>query len=295
MKRPPADALLAILRLPVIAIAATVALAHPAASQAPPADLARERAAYAEWLATAPNSPLAAVAQQPIGSGIQLGPPAADVPLSGVPEHRVTERGGAVRLEGPTGSRVLPAGRPVALGDFVLSAGGVRGRRVLTVYGPAREGKGTEYYGYERGLVFTGPMDPPAQPGRVRLLALDGVEVDAAEAGTVSVPIGGRDVRLRVRRIPTGGEDESELEIYFRDGTNGDGTYPAGRFVSLVPLADGRYRLDFNRARNPFCAYSSAFPCPAPWRGNTIEARVEAGERYLGGGLSVPPADAEGR
>jgi uncharacterized protein (DUF1684 family) len=98
---------------------------------------------------------------------------------------------------------------------------------------------------------------------------------------------------LRVRRIPTG--DESELEIYFRDATNGHGTYPAGRFVPLVPLPDGRYRLDFHRARNPFCAYSSAFACPAPWRGNTIEAKVEAGERYLGGGLSAPPAGLESR
>jgi uncharacterized protein (DUF1684 family) len=124
----------------------------------------------------------------------------------------------------------------------------------------------------------------------VRVLAVDGIETEATEAGTVTVPVGGHSVRLRVRRIPTGMEDEADLEIYFRDGTNGQGTYPAGRFVTLIPLGDGRYRLDFNRARNPFCAYSSAFPCPAPWRGNTIDARIEAGEKYLGGGLTSPPA-----
>jgi uncharacterized protein len=271
----------------LLVTAAGLALAGPLASQMP-ADLARDRAAYVEWLATAPNSPLAAVAQQAIGAGLRLGPADADVPLAGVPEHRVFERGGAVMLEGPSGSRALPVGRPIALGGFTLTSGGVAGRRVLGVYGPMREGKRAEYYPYDRGLVFSGPLDPPEQRARVRVLAVDGVEVEAAEAGTVSVPVRGRAVRLRVRRIPTGIEDESELEIYFRDGTNGDGTYPAGRFVPLVPLPDGRYRLDFNRSRNPFCAYSSAFPCPAPWRGNTIEARVEAGERYLGGGLSAP-------
>jgi hypothetical protein len=274
-------------------IAATLpllALAGPLASQSPPADLARERAAYAEWLATAPNSPLAAVAQQPVGPGIRLGPPDADVPLAGVAEQRVTERGGAVTLEGPDGARQLPAGRPVALGEFFVSSAGIPGRRVLTVFGPKRDGKLAEYYPYDPGLVFSGPMAPPERPGKVRVLALDGVETEAVEAGTVSVPIGGRTVKLLVRRIPTGAEEESELEIYFRDATNGAGTYPAGRFVPLVPLSDGRYRLDFNRARNPFCAYSSAFPCPAPWRGNTLEAKVEAGERYLGGGLSAPPA-----
>ena len=282
-------------RIPAAAVIALAALAAPLRSQAPPSDIAEERSAYAEWLATAPNSPLAAVAQQPIGPGITLGPPSADVPLDGVGEHRATERNGVVTLDGPEGSRVLAAGRAVPLGRYTVAAGGVSGRRVVTVYGPDRDHKAAEYYPYDPGLVFVGPLSPPERPGKVRVLALDGIETDAAEAGTVMVPIGGRSVRLRVRRIPTGTEDESELEIYFRDATNAEGTYPAGRFVPLVPLGGGRYRLDFNRARNPFCAYSSAFACPAPWRGNTIDAEVEAGERYLGGGLSAPPRDPEAR
>jgi hypothetical protein len=277
------------------ALAALVALAAPLQSQSPPSDLVQERSAYADWLATAPNSPLAAVAQQPIGPGIRLGPRDADVPLDGVGEHRVTERGGVVTLEGPDGARVVPAGRPVALGSYSVTSGGVSGRRVVTVYAPTRDTKAAQYYPYDPTLVFVGPMGPPDRPGTLRVLALDGIETEAAEAGTVVVPIGGRPTRLRVRRIPTGVEDEAELEIFFRDATNAEGTYPAGRFVALVPAGDGRYRLDFNRARNPFCAYSSAFPCPAPWRGNTIEAKVEAGERYAGGGLSAPPGGLEAR
>ena len=82
-------------------------------------------------------------------------------------------------------------------------------------------------------------------------------------------------------RIPDPATGESELEIFFRDSTNLSGTYPAGRFVSLTPAGEGRYRLDFNRARNPFCAYSSAYACPAPWRGNALPAAIAAGEKYL--------------
>jgi Protein of unknown function (DUF1684) len=282
-------------RLPAAVLTALTALSAALQSQTPPPDISQERSAYAEWLATAPSSPLAAVAQQPIGPGIRLGPPDADVPLDGVTEHRVTERDGVVRLEGPDGARVVPAGRSIPLGAYSVSSGGLAGRRVVTVYGPSRVTKTADYYPYDPTLVFVGPMSPPERPGRVRVLALDGIEIEAAEAGTVVVPIGGSPVRLRVRRIPTGIEDEAELEIYFRDRTNAEGTYPAGRFVALVPVGDGRYRLDFNRARNPYCAYSSAFACPAPWRGNTIAAKVEAGERYLGGGLSAPPAGLEAR
>jgi uncharacterized protein len=282
-------------RIAAAVLTALAALSAGLQSQTPPPDISQERAAYAEWLATAPSSPLAAVAQQPIGPGIRLGPRDADVPLHGVGEHRVTERDGVVTLEGPDGARVVPSGRTVQLGSYSVTSGGVSGRRVVTVYGPSRDSKAAEYYPYDPKLVFVGPMSPPDRPGKLRVLALDGIETEAAEAGTVVVPIGSRSVRLRVRRIPTGIEDEAELEIFFRDGTNAEGTYPAGRFVALIPLGDGRYRLDFNRARNPFCAYSSAFPCPAPWRGNTIEAKVEAGERYVGGGLSATPGGLEAR
>ena len=261
--------------------------AHLLQAQSTAADVAAERASYVEWLGTAANSPLAAVAQQPIGAGLRLGPDDTDIPLRGVPEHRVTIRGGTVRLEGPDGSRIVPRGRPVALGRYGLAVAGAGERTVLTVFADTGARKSASHFEYDPAFVFEGTLAPAAKPGTVRVLAMDGVETEAAEAGSVTVPIGGTKVRLRVRRISTS-EEESELELFFRDGTNGTDTYPAGRFVSLVPLGGTRYRLDFNRARNPFCAYSSAYPCPAPWSGNTISSAVRAGERYEGGGLEVP-------
>lgn len=271
-------------RLAVLLFAAPTALA----AQSPAHDALRERSEYVDWLASAPNSPFAAVAQQPIGGGLRLGPSDAEIPLEGLTAHRVGEKRGVVSLEGPEGRRVLPRGRPVPLGRYTVSVSGAPGRSVLTVFDPEGERKPAEHFDYDSAAVFVGTLAPPEKAGTVRVLALDGVETEATEAGTVTVPVRGTRTRLRVLRIPTEGGEESELEIYFRDQTNGEGTYPAGRFVGLTPEGSGRYRLDFNRARNPFCAYSTAYPCPAPWRGNTIPAPVRAGERYLGGGLSVP-------
>jgi hypothetical protein len=258
--------------------------AHPLWAQG---GLAAERAEYLRWLSSSPTSPLAAVALQPIGTGLRLGPADADVPLPGAGGYRVLTRPGGVRLEGPSGSRILPRGAPVKLGDYTVAVDGPAGREVLTVFGPSRSSTSTRYYDPSSSYVFVGPLAPPHRQGTSRVLGMDGIEVEAAEAGSVLVPIGGARVRLRVLRMPLPGGEESEIEIFFRDETNGHGTYPAGRFVSLVPTGAGRYRLDFNRARNPFCAYSSAYPCPAPWRGNTIPAAVTAGERYDGGGLST--------
>jgi uncharacterized protein DUF1684 len=263
-------------------------------SQGIPADLAEERASFSQWLATDPVSPRNAIARREVDSGLLLGPDSADIPLRGVPAQRVTERDGRVLLRGPEGERVLPRGRPTPFAAFTLLADGTPGRTVLTVFQERGGGKAA-FYPYDPSLVFEGTLAPADQATRQRVLGVDGVEADAVEAGSVSVPVGGSRARLRVLRVRTPGTEESELTIFFRDGTNSAGTYPAGRFVELVPVGAERYRLDFNRARNPYCAYNSVYPCPAPWRGNTIAAPVRAGEQYLGGGLDAPGDGGEGR
>jgi hypothetical protein len=270
---------------------------HPLVAQTP-ADLVRERADYLAWLRTAPNSPLAAIARQQVGTGLRLGPPDADIPLPGIGEHRIVAKGRALMLHRivakghalmlatPLGTRPVSRGQAIRLGSYTLYLGGLAPGTTLTVFGPQERAAPPGYYAYDPSLVFSGPLLPPRKAGTVRVLAADGTETDASEAGSVVLAMGGL-TRLRVLRIGSSGE-ESELEIFFRDGSNGRGTYPAGRFVSLIPLSDGRYRLDFNRARNPFCAYNAVYPCPAPWRGNVIPAPVSGGERYTGGGLKAP-------
>ena len=166
------------------------------------------------------------------------------------------------------------------LGAYTLVAAGPPARAVLEVFGPTRKRLEPAYYEYRPAFAFEGPLSPPPRHGTVRVLGADGVEVEAAEAGSVEVRVGAELVRLRVLRMPSGGDEESDLQVFFRDGTNGHGSYPGGRFVDLIPTQAGRYRLDFNRARNPFCAYSTVYACPAPWPGNTFAAPVEAGERY---------------
>jgi hypothetical protein len=258
-----------------------VLLASTLAAQTPP-DVTMERSGYLTWLRKAPNSPLAAIAQRKVEDGIRLGPADADIPLPGLDEYRLFPSGSGVVLEGPGGKRPFGRGRPYRIGTYALYLTGPEPGTVLTVYAdhPGKEAPG--YYDYDASMVFTGPLVRAESPKRLRVLASDGIEADATEVGTFVVPLGGR-TALRVLRIPVAGGDESELEILFQDESNGKGTYPAGRFVSLIPIAKGEFRLDFNRARNPFCAYSPVYPCPAPWRGNTVPAAIRVGERYSGG------------
>ena len=249
-----------------------------------PRDLAMERTGYVVWLKEGRNSPLAAVAQQKVGEGLRLGPADADIPLPDIGEYRVYPIGSGLVLEGPGGKRPVGRGAPHRIGKYALYFTGPRPGTVLTVFGDSARKEPPGYYDYDGSMVFTGPLIRSKTNQRMQILASDGMEVEATEVGSFVVPLGGG-ASLRVLRIPIASGDESELEIFFRDASNGDGTYPAGRFVSLLPLANNQFRLDLNRARNPFCAYSSVYPCPVPWRGNTISVPVRAGERYAGGGL----------
>lgn len=237
-----------------------------------PAELAADRAAFAKWLAEAPVSPAAAVSAAPldaVGTSIAINGHSA----------RVVERGGVPWVEGDGPARPLARNRPVRLGGFTLLVTGEPPRSRVMIFQPGRAAPEPQYYPYQPALVFAGRLMPPPAPTTERVLTADGIEVEATDAGTISLELRGRSV-LRVLRMPDPASGESSLEVYFRDSTSGAGSYPAGRFVTLAPLSGGRYRLDFNGARNPFCAYNAAYPCPAPWRGNTLPAAIRAGERY---------------
>lgn len=255
--------------------------ALPLGAQAPAAEVARERTEFTTWLATDALSPYAALGLQPIGPGISVGAEPSDLPVPSVPRGMLTEEGALVVLTTDGARRILPRGRAVPLSATArLVITGAPGRAVAASFGTVRRAMPPRYFAYAPHLRLTVRLEPPERRGRFRVLGLDGAETDANEAGFVSVTMAGATTRLRVYRLGAADDDEAPLFIYFRDATNARETYPAGRFVELLPSADGGYELDFNRARNPYCAYSSVFPCPAPWPGNRLAAAVTAGEQY---------------
>jgi hypothetical protein len=172
--------------------------------------------------------------------------------------------------------------RPVSFGDVTLLIVGSSSQDVVTVFGQTAHGH-TAFYPLDPQWSFEVVLQRDKKHS-MRMLALDGVEVEGTHIGTVAVPLGSDTAHLEVRSVPDPSTEESDLMIYFRDQTNDRGSYPSGRFVTLIPRGGDIYRLDFNRARNPFCAYSTVYPCPVPWAGNSVPATIEAGEQYEGSG-----------
>jgi uncharacterized protein (DUF1684 family) len=74
-------------------------------------------------------------------------------------------------------------------------------------------------------------------------------------------------------------QEGNKLFFNFRDQTSGKATYPAGRFLYADLPHNGVVTLDFNKAENPPCAFTSFATCPLPPRTNWLKVGIEAGEK----------------
>lgn len=67
------------------------------------------------------------------------------------------------------------------------------------------------------------------------------------------------------------------LFLPFKDLTNGKETHGGGRYIDFKIPSTQVVTLDFNKAYNPFCAYSKKFSCPLPPRENYLNVAIPAG------------------
>ncbi len=73
---------------------------------------------------------------------------------------------------------------------------------------------------------------------------------------------------------------ENNLFLPFLDNTNGKTSYSGGRFVDVLMTdenEDGTITIDFNKAYNPYCAYSDRYSCPVTPRDNYVAIEIRAG------------------
>jgi uncharacterized protein (DUF1684 family) len=69
----------------------------------------------------------------------------------------------------------------------------------------------------------------------------------------------------------------------FVDALANQETYGAGRYLEPEPLGGNRFRVDFNLAYNPYCAYNPNWSCPLTPFENRVKVEVRAGEKMFGG------------
>jgi len=205
--------------------------------------------------------------------------------------------GGKVRLDAPAAAGYVLAGKPltsavlatdathaadrVTVGSrtlMVIDRGGKLAVRVWDAESPARKGfHGIDAFPPDPRWRVVGRWEPYPQPRQVEVPSVVGIPSIEKAPGRVHFELAGRALALE----PTV-EEDGTLFFVFRDATAGEETYGAGRFLSADPARDGKVVLDFNRARNPPCAFTPFATCPLPLPQNVLPVRIEAGEKKWG-------------
>ncbi|MVZ65689.1 peptide deformylase [Sphingobacterium sp. DK4209] len=78
---------------------------------------------------------------------------------------------------------------------------------------------------------------------------------------------------------------KDHLFVPFMDESNGNSTYEGGRYLdlSINQIKNNSIEIDFNKAYNPYCAYSNGYRCPQPPKDNILPVLIEAGEKKYKG------------
>jgi uncharacterized protein (DUF1684 family) len=107
------------------------------------------------------------------------------------------------------------------------------------------------------------------------------------EYGTLSFTIQNQKCTLRIFQNVTlleNPEYKDHLFLPFNDLTNGDESYINGRYLDFKTgdIQNGKLILDFNKAYNPYCAFSDGYSCPKPPLENNLAIKINAGEKTFG-------------
>jgi hypothetical protein len=91
-------------------------------------------------------------------------------------------------------------------------------------------------------------------------------------------------VIFQMQRLLTNEATRDYLFVGFTDATSAGDTYGAGRYIdyTIGDIHGNTMVLDFNKAYNPYCAYSTGYNCPIPPSENALPVSILAGEKNYG-------------
>jgi uncharacterized protein (DUF1684 family) len=137
-----------------------------------------------------------------------------------------------------------------------------------------------EYYPPDESYRVPASLASPAKAGEIVVMPTStGQQRQMRRAGTLRFSLKGTPLQLSAFSDVESGTP-NRLFVPFGDLTNGQETYPGGRYLDLDPTATGLYEIDFNHAYSPYCAYNPEYDCPFPPAENRLKIEVRAGEKY---------------
>lgn len=133
------------------------------------------------------------------------------------------------------------------------------------------------YYPHNPALDLVVTVEPFAAQTPVQIQTTSGSVQTFTRWGQFTFEVDGQPARLTLYEADYG------FFLPFVDAGAGTETYPAGRYLEPEPLSDGSFRVDFNQAYNPYCAYNDGWTCPITPPENRLTVAIRAGEMLPAG------------
>jgi uncharacterized protein len=164
---------------------------------------------------------------------------------------------------------------------FVIKRGDRLGVRAKDSASPALKNfEGMSYFPINTAMRFEAKLIPDVK--KIPILNVLGQTEMEESPGWVEFTHQGHAYRLRPIYEDTA--KGKTLYFLFKDLSNKNATYAAGRMLNVPLPVDGKVDLDFNRSYNPPCTFTPYATCPLPPKENRLPFAVDAGElRYKDG------------
>lgn len=118
----------------------------------------------------------------------------------------------------------------------------------------------------------------------------DGSSKEFIRYATATGKVNGKNIKLTLYKnleLSNNPTYKDYLFLPFTDLTNDKETYGGGRYMDFrsQEIENGKLIIDFNKAYNPYCAYSTGYRCPVPPEENNLNIKISAGERKYTGAI----------
>ncbi len=119
-----------------------------------------------------------------------------------------------------------------------------------------------------------------------KMTTSSGKTKEAQKYALVKFSLGGKTYQLfayQLLLLKNKAETANLFFIPFLDKTSGNQSYGGGRYIDFKTddISTNSLLIDFNKAYNPYCAFTKGYNCPVPPRENVLNVAIKAGERYL--------------
>ena len=148
--------------------------------------------------------------------------------------------------------------------------------------------KNLHFYDADSTFKVTGKVKVLKNEKIFKMPTYDGTSKEFIRYAKLSFKIDGKNLELTLYRnisLMMNPAYKDLLFVPFTDLTNNQTTYGGGRYIDLIlnNIKNNKLVIDFNKAYNPYCAYSDGYHCPVPPEENDLAISILAGEKLYTG------------